>query len=329
MAALDLVDVTEIRHRHADAWSGGARLIPIQTAHGEFKVWTKRCGENPRVKLLLLHGGPGCTSEYFECFDSYLPEAGVEYYHYDQLGSYRSSQPDIPELWETARFVDEVEQVRKALRLDAGNFFLLGHSWGGILAIEYALKYQQHLKGLVISNMMSSFPAYNRYAQEALMPGIPPAVLAEIQALEAARDYDNPRYMELLIPHHYEHHILRMPHAQWPEPVLRAFAHLNPKIYVPMQGPSELGGSGKLTNWDRTADLPDIRVPTLTIGAAHDTMDPRHMAAMAMALPQGRYLLCPDGSHLAMYDDQAVYVSGLLDFLRDVGGAAPAHEVPA
>jgi len=305
--------------QHTDAFSGGARLIPIQTAHGEFQVWTKRCGNNPRIKLLLLHGGPGATHEYFEAFDSFLPQAGIEYIYYDQLGSFRSSQPDLPALWDTARFVDEVEQVRVALGLDAGNFFLLGHSWGGILAMEYALAHQQHLKGLVISNMVSSIPAYNRYAQEVLMPGIPPAVLAEIQALEAARDYENPRYMELLIPHHYEHHVLRMPHAQWPDPVHRAFAHLNPKVYIPMQGPSELGASGKLVDWDRSADLPKVKVPTLTIGGAHDTMDPRHMAAMARALPQGRYLHCPNGSHMAMYDDQVTYMQGLVDFLQSVG----------
>jgi proline iminopeptidase len=317
------LEVGELRRRHPDAWSGGARLIPVRTAHGTFQVWTKRCGDNTRIKLLLLHGGPGCTHEYFECFDSYLPQAGVEYYYYDQLGSHRSSQPDVPELWDTARFVDEVEQVRKALALDADNFFLLGHSWGGILAIEYALQHQQHVKGLIISNMVSSIPDYNRYARDMLMPGIAPEVLAEIQAIEAAGEYDNPRYMDLLIPHHYERHVLRVPHAQWPDPVLRAFAHLNPKIYIPMQGPSELGASGKLAHWDRTADLARIRVPTLTIGAAHDTMDPKHMAAMARALPQGRHLHCPDGSHMAMYDDQTVYVAGLLDFLREVASLTP------
>jgi len=323
----EVLDVAETLRRHPDAFSGGARLIPIKTAHGTFKVWTKRCGDNPRIKLLLLHGGPGCTHEYFEAFDSYLPQAGIEYYYYDQLGSHRSSQPDEPELWETARFVDEVEQVRQALNLDAGNFFLLGHSWGGILAIEYALRHQQHLKGLVISNMVSSIPAYNRYARDVLMPHIPSDVLTEIQAIESAKDYDNPRYMELLIPYHYEHHVLRLPHAQWPDPVLRAFDHLNPKVYIPMQGPSELGASGKLAQWERTADLPKIRVPTLTIGAAHDTMEPKHIEAMARALPKGRYLHCPAGSHMAMYDDQAAYMTGLIAFLREVGDAAAEDDL--
>ena len=267
---------------------------------------------------MLLHGGPGCTHEYFEVFDSFLPQAGVELYFYDQLGSHHSSQPDHADLWEIERFVDEVEQVRQALALDGSNFFLLGHSWGGILAIEYALRHQQHLKGLIISNMVWSVPEYNRYAEENFLRQLPAGVLAELQAIEAAEDYDNPRYMELLIPHHYEHHVLRRPYAQWPDSVLRAFEHLNPKVYIPMQGPSELGARGKLAQWDRRADLSRIQVPTLTIGAAHDTMNPQQMAAMAKALPRGSHLHCPNGSHMAMVDDQVVYIQGLIDFLRRV-----------
>src|SRR5205807_7021963 len=104
-------------------------------------------------------------------------------------------------------------------------FFLYGQSWGGLLGIEYALKYQQNLKGLVVSNMMSSIPAYNEYAQKVLMPAMDQTALAEIKKLEAAGQYENPRYMELLIPHHYEHHLLRMPADQWPDPVNRAFKH--------------------------------------------------------------------------------------------------------
>ena len=301
-----------------DVLSGGVTLIPVNTPKGTFRVWTKRVGNNPTVKVLLLHGGPGATHEYFEAFDSYFPAAGFEYYYYDQLGSAYSDQPDAPDLWELPRFVEEVEQVRQALGLGSDNFYLLGHSWGGLLAIEYALKYQQHLKGLVISNMMASIPAYNEYAEQVLMPAMDQAVLAEIQRLEAAKDFGNPRYMELLVPHHYVHHILRMPPERWPDPVNRAFARLNPAIYIPMQGPSELGASGKLVTWDRTADLATIGVPALVIGARHDTMDPAHMEMMAGRLPKGRYLLCPNGSHMAMYDDQQTYFNGLIRFISDV-----------
>lgn len=301
-----------------DVLSGGVKLIPIETPSGTFRVWTKRVGNNPTIKVLLLHGGPGVSHEYLEAFDSYFPGAGIEYYYYDQLGSAYSDQPDAPELWDLPRFVDEVEQVRVALGLDASNFYLYGQSWGGILAIEYALAHQENLKGLIISNMMASIPAYNKYAEDVLMASMDPAVLNEIKALEAAEDYGNPRYMELLIEHHYVHHILRMPPDEWPDPVNRAFASLNYDIYIPMQGPSELGASGKLVDWDRTAELEQIEVPTLVIGAQYDTMDPDHMEWMASALPNGRYLYCPNGSHFAMYDDQEIYFEGLIEFLREV-----------
>ncbi len=303
-----------------DLLSGGVRMIPITTPAGGFKVWTKRIGNNPDLKLLLLHGGPGCTHEYFEACDSYLPAAGVEYYYYDQLGSTYSDVPDDPTLWEVDRFVDEVEQVRQALGLDSDNFVLLGQSWGGILAAEYALKHQQHLKGLVISNMMMSVPAYNAYAEQVLMPAMDQASLAEIKALEASGDIENPRYMQLLIEQHYVHHVLRLPVDEWPDPVTRAFLHINQQIYVSMQGPSELGISAeaKLAKWDRFADLKTLHIPTLVIGAEHDTMDPGHMRAVADELPKGQYLHCPQGSHLAIYDDQATFFAGLIGFLRDL-----------
>ena len=302
----------------ADVLSGGVRMIPVETPKGTFRVWTKRVGNNPTIKVLLLHGGPGVSHEYLEAFDSYFPAASIEYYYYDQLGSYYSDQPEEPELWELPRFVEEVEQVRQALGLSQDNFYLYGQSWGGILAIEYALKYQQHLKGLIISNMMASIPAYNEYAETVLMPAMNQSVLAEIKNYEEAEQYDDPRYLELLFEHHYVEHFIRIPVPEWPNPVNRAFKHLNAAIYIPMQGPSELGASGKLLQWDRTADLAKIMTPTLVIGAEHDTMDPKHMEWMAGAFSNGRYLHCPNGSHLAMYDDQVIYFDGLIKFIRDV-----------
>ncbi len=294
--------------------SGGVRLLSIDG--GKYKVWTKRIGNNPRIKVLLLHGGPACTHEYFECMESFLPQEGIEFYYYDQLGSAYSDQPADTSLWNLPRFVEEVEQVRQALGLNKDNFYLLGHSWGGILAIDYALKYQQHLKGLVISNMMSSAPDYDRYANEVLAKQLPPAVLDTLQMLEAKGDFANPKYMELLLPHFYNQHICRLPLAEWPDPMQRGLDHINPVIYVAMQGPSEFGISGKLEKWDRKADLPKIKVPTLTIGGTYDTMDPKHMEWMASQFPKGRFLLCPNGSHMSLWDDQEHYFPGLIDFLK-------------
>ena len=300
----------------------GPRRIPITTPVGTFEVQTQSVGESPTIKLLLLHGGPGVNHEYFETFADYLPDAGIEIIYYDQLGSYGSDQPDDMSLWDLPRFVEEVEQVRLALGLDASNFFLLGHSWGGILGIEYALTYGQHLKGLIVSNMMSDIPAYNHYAHDVLMPQMDQTALARILEIEAEEDYDNPEYEELLMEHFYVFHVLRRPADQWPECVDRSFSHTNKQVYVHMQGPSEMGARGTLVEWSRFDDLDKIDVPTLVIGARHDTMDPEHLRTMAERFPRGEFLFCPDGSHMAMYDDADAYLSGLISFLHGVDGTS-------
>jgi proline iminopeptidase len=300
--------------------AAGVKMIPIHTPKGDFKVWTKRFGANPRIKLLLLHGGPGATHEYFEGLENDLAAAGIEFFYYDQLGSTFSDQPTDTSLWTIDRFVDEVEQVRVALGLDKDNFYLLGHSWGGILAVEYALRHGDHIKGLIISSMMMSVPDYNHYADTVLAKQMPPEVLAEIKAIEARGDYENPRYTELLIPHFYHAHVCRL--AEWPDAVNRALGKINRQIYVLMQGPSEFGASGLLEKWDRKADLPKLAMPTLVIGATHDTMDPSHMRWVSTQVKHGSFLLCPNGSHLAMWDDQPTYTAGLLKWLDAVDHGA-------
>lgn len=306
--------------RKADQFSGGIQMIPVETASGTFKVWTKRVGNNPKIKVLLLHGGPGCTHELFHCFDGYLPAEGIEYIYYDQLGSFYSDQPSDTSLWTIDRFVDEVEQVRLALGLNEDNFFLLGQSWGGILAMEYAFKYQKNLKGLIISNMMASAKDYNNYAKEVLGPQMDPKVFGEIQAIEAAQDFDNPRYNELLFEHHYTQHILRMPQKDWPQSIQNTFKHLNPEVYIYMQGYSEFGitGNATLKNWDVRDQLKHINVPTLVIGSKFDSMDPKHMQWMAQEIPGASYLYCRKGSHLSQYDDQEAYFEGLIQFLKQI-----------
>ncbi len=169
--------------------TGGVQMITITTPKGDFNVWTKRFGNNPTKKVLLLHGGPGSTHEAFESFESFLPQEGIEFIYYDQLGSAYSDQPADTSLWDLPRFVEEVEQVRTALGLNKDNFYLLGQSWGGILAMQYALKYQDNLKGLIISNMMASCPKYGEYAQNVLSKQMNPSVLQEVQAIEAKGDF--------------------------------------------------------------------------------------------------------------------------------------------
>jgi proline iminopeptidase len=290
--------------------TGGSRTIPIDG--GKYKVWVKKVGKGP-LHVLTLHGGPGCTHEYFECFEAFLPQNGITFWYYDQLGSGFSDQPDDTSLWTVERFREEVEQVRGALGLE--NFILYGHSWGGMLGIEYALKYQRHLKGLVISNMTASVTSYMTYVNE-LRKALPPEILAVLEKYEAKGEYHAPEYEEAIFKGVYTRHLCRL--DPWPDPVERTFRHLNHKVYNTMQGPNEFVITGNFKEWDRWKDLPSIRVPTLLLGATHDTMNPADIRKMGTLIKGSRVEICEKGSHMAMYDDQDRYFYGLLSFLRDV-----------
>jgi proline iminopeptidase len=289
--------------------TAGIRLIPVD---GKYKVWTKRLGAGP-IRVLTLHGGPGVTHEYFECFEDFLPQAGIEFYYYDQLGSFYSDQPDDTSLWTIDRFRDEVEQVRAGLKLE--NFYLYGQSWGSMLAIEYALKYPQHLKGLVLSSMTASIASYVKYVNT-LRAALPKEILTVLEKYEARGEYDAPEYQQAMFKEVYGRHVCRL--DPWPDPVARAFKHINNQVYNTMQGPNEFVVTGTFKDWDRWKDLSRIGVPTLVIGARYDEMNPDDIRTMGRLLPRGRTLICENGSHLAMWDDQEAYFRGLIDFLHDV-----------
>jgi proline iminopeptidase len=182
--------------------------------------------------------------------------------------------------------------------------------------MEYTLKYQRNMKALLVANMVASAPEYGKYADEVLAKQMKPEVLAEIRALEAKKDFTNPRYMELLIPNYYNEHICRL--NPWPDALNRSMKHANTIVYTMMQGPSEFGISGRLATWDIKGRLKEISVPSLMIGAKHDTMDPAAMEAQSKLVQKGRYLYCPKGSHLAMWDDQQVFMNGVIGFIQDV-----------
>jgi proline iminopeptidase len=290
--------------------TAGIRMLPV--ANGKYKVWTKRLGGGP-VKVLLLHGGPGFSHEYLEAFESFLPEAGIEMYYYDQLGCNNSDQPDDASLWTLSRYLDEVEEVRRGLGLD--NLILFGHSWGGMLAIEYALKYPQHLRGLVVSNMTAGMQSYLKRTAS-IKQQLRPDVLARLNKLESEKAFDSPDYEQIMMQELYPKMLCRL--DPWPEPVTRAFRHANLKIYEAMQGKSEFLVTGNLKSWERWDRLHEIKVRALTIGAQYDEMDPADLKKMAGLMPNAVFALCPNGSHLCMWDDQEVYFRHLLGFLSSI-----------
>ncbi|HEY0262824.1 MAG TPA: proline iminopeptidase-family hydrolase, partial [Chitinophagales bacterium] len=234
-----------------------------------------------------------------------------------QLGSYYSDQPTDSSLWTMERFVDEVEQVRVALDLSKDNFYLLGNSWGGILAMEYALKYQQNLKGLIISNMTADYKKYGAYNQK-LRTSMRKSLVDSLERFEEAGKFSDSIYTKLVFDEYYCQHILRKPANEWPEPVLRSFKHVNQSVYQFIQGPSEFVPGGWLVNWECWSRLKNLSVPTLMIGSHYDTMNPEEMEEMSRLVQNGTYLYCPNGSHLSMWDAQDEYYPGIIKFIRKV-----------
>jgi proline iminopeptidase len=293
----------------ADVKTGGSMMIPIEG--GKYNVWTKRVGHGA-TKMLTLHGGPGFPHDYLEPMEDFLPQNGIEFYYYDQLGVGNSDVPDDLSLWTVDRYREEVEQVRKGLGLD--QFILYGHSWGGMLGMEYALAHQDHLKALIISDMTAGITEYEAYAQK-LLAELSDADRATLKKYEDAGNYDAPEYQQIMMEKVYASHVLRM--NPWPEPALRAFNKLNAKIYNTMQGPNEFVITGNLKEWNRFNDLSRIKVPTLVIAGRFGTMNPDDIKRMGKLIPNSRVVLT-DGSHLEMYDDQDRYFREIVKFVKEV-----------
>ena len=286
--------------------TGGARKIRIDA---KYDVWVKQVGTGP-IPVLTLHGGPGINHFYFECFEDFLPRDRVRFWYYDQLGCGFSDRPDDASLWTLERYTGEVEQVRAALGLE--RLVLYGQSWGAMLAIEYALAHPDRLSGLVLSNMTASFPSYVAYVTT-LRDALPPEVISAMEAFESRGDYEASEYQELVMTQLYAKHLCRL--DPWPEPAQRALEHLNSQIYNTMQGPNEFKVTGNLAKWDRWADLPRISTPTLLLVGRYDTMSVADIQKMGTLIPGSHVVVCEQGSHLSLYDDQKAYFDALVPFL--------------
>ena len=294
--------------------TGGSKMIQID---GKYNVWTKKIG-NGKIKVLLLHGGPGFSHDYMECFEDFLPKEGMEIYYYDQLGCGNSDRPNDTSLWNIPRYVEEIEQVRKGLGLD--NFYLYGHSCGSMLAMEYLDKYQSHVKAAILSNMTASGQSYVTNTAKLKMQILSPQDIATYDSLDKLKAYDTPEFQNLMMNKLYTHVLCRLPIEQWPEPLTRAFRLVNNTIYIHMQGVDEFHVTGNIKTWDMWERLHNIKVPTLVVGAKYDEMSVEDMKKEGYLIPNSRTYICQNGSHLSMYDDQQNYFKSIVGFLKDVDG---------
>ena len=286
----------------------GVRYITLSSG---YRVWTQKLGSGNH-KVLMLHGGPGCTHEYLEKLAEDLSHHNIEVYLYDQLGSWHSDQPDDPSLWTLERFISEIEEVRLSLGLE--NFYLYGQSCGGLWAIEYALTYSQTaLKGLILSNITGSIESYIKHINE-LREQLPSEDVEYMKSIEAKENFDDERYQSLLSAGLYQKHICRL--DPWPDALQRAFSHMNEQVYNTMQGNNEFVFTGNLKDWNRWDNLDNINVPTLIVAGRYDTMRPSDQHRMSSLIPKSQVVICENGSHCCMWDDADTYLQALLSFIE-------------
>jgi proline-specific peptidase len=273
-------------------------------------------GEEPgKLPLLLLHGGPGAPHDYLESLES-VAGTGRRAIFYDQLGCGNSSRSD-ESLWNVETFVDEVGTLRRALGLDEAHLF--GSSWGGMLAMEYALTKPSGLASLVISSSPASIPLW---AEETgrLRRELPEDVRRTLDEHEAAGTTDSPEY-EAATMVFYKRHVCRL--DEWPEHIDRAFAKLleNPDVYLYMQGPNEFVITGTLKDWDITGRLGEIDVPTLITTGRHDECTPKQAEIVHHGIRGSEWVVFEDGSHMQFAEEPDRYLEVLDDFLTRVEAA--------
>jgi proline iminopeptidase len=273
---------------------------------GPGRVWYESTGEGPT--LLLLHGGPGGPSDYLIPLME-LARDGFRVVRYDQLGSRRSDKPDDLALWRFPRFVEELETVRRAL--DLGRVHLLGQSWGAILALEYALHHQEHLRSLVLYSGAASIPEHLA-GLRTLRARLPPETRAVLSRYEAIGETDNPDYLaavEVL----NQRHLCRIN----PRPALleESLQHVALPVYTTMWGPNEFACTGNLGDWDRTDRLGEIRVPTLIVCGRHDEVMPSCSETMRRGISGAELVVFEESSHLAHFEEPERFFAVLRDFL--------------
>lgn len=264
--------------------------------------------------VFCLNGGPGLPCDYLREAHSCLVDQGYRVVAFDQLGCGAADRPTDPALWTIERYVEETETVRRALGL--GKVHLMGHSWGGWLAIDYALAHPEALRTLILENTVADIPHLSTELDR-LRGALGSETVAMMLAHEADGTLTHPEYQAAVTLLNHRH-VCRLP--EWPAPVMRSLGDWNMAPYEAMQGPNEFLYIGNLKDWNRVPDLPRITVPVLITVGHHDELTPACAARMKRALPDAELHVFPNSSHMPFYEEPDRYYPVLLDFLARRGG---------
>lgn len=290
-------------------------FIPVEDG---YRVWYRSVGgggEQESLPLLVLHGGPGAPHDYLDNLAALASDTRRVIF-YDQLGCGRSDKPDEDTIrqWGAQRFVDELATVRRALGLE--RVHILGQSWGGMLAIEYALTQPSGLVSLILSNTTPSIPLWVAEANR-LRAELPPEVNATLLRHEEAGTTDSAEYQEAMAVF-YARHVVRV--NPMPDFVQRAFDNMSAVYYI-MNGPSEFHVIGAIKDWDRSDRLSEIHVPTLIISGEYDESTPTINEVLHKGIAGSEWVLLENCSHLSHVEEPERYMQLVQNFLHKIEGA--------
>lgn len=278
------------------------------------RVWYRIVGSREdysKYPLLCVHGGPGTPHDYLEPLED-MAGTGRRVIFYDQLGCGKSDRPDDPSMWTVDLFLEELSVVRETLGLNRCH--LLGSSWGGMLAMEYALLRPAGLASLVLASAPAAIPQWISEADR-LRKGLPSEVQEVLRKHEDAGTTDDPEYQDAMMVF-YRQHVCRL--DPWPHYVSRAFENMGLQVYITMFGPSEFYATGTLKDWDITQRLPEIQVPTLITSGRYDEATPAIAETTHRLIPDSEWVLFEQSSHMAFAEERHRYMSVLDDFLMRV-----------
>ncbi|OGJ93749.1 MAG: hypothetical protein A2487_09330 [Candidatus Raymondbacteria bacterium RifOxyC12_full_50_8] len=274
------------------------------------EVWYRRVGSTG-TPLLTLHGGPGAGHDYLEPLEKLATNRPVIFY--DQLGCGKSDKPNDRSLWKIERFVAEIDALRQALDLE--HIHLLGHSWGGWLAIEYMSTHPTGIKSLILASTSASTSQFVSEAKR-LISELPLEIHETLHRFEAASDYTNPDYIKA-VREFYKRHNCRL--AERPEPFQRTLVNLSKTpVYETMNGPNEFTVIGNLKNWDHTHSLGEISVPTMITVGRYDEVTPACAETLHQGIPHSQMAVFEQSSHVAHLEEPEKYLRVVGDFLDAV-----------
>lgn len=292
----------------------GTHIITLENG---YHLWTRSENTEANEDLLCLHGGPGDNHEVYERFGRELKGLGITVHSYDQLGSWYSDTPNWDDPKEREKYLDmeyyisEIEEVRKKLGLK--KFYLAGHSWGGMISMEYALRYPQNLKGLIIISMIDNIHDYVVHLQEILHAEFEPYQIEYMRETERRHEFDDPAYRKY-IDHMYKEYVNR----KQPSLMSHQIDIQSKPVYNTFQGDNEFLVDGELDGWNRSGDIHNITVPTLLTFGGHETMPLETARRMNKDIPHSRLVITPNGGHNHMVDNPEVFFTNLRRYFSDV-----------